>query len=350
MSSQATVFGVDRRIVTREQLRRVLVRMATRFAEGGELPKNLVAVVTVEDDTRPLTWFTLLSAFDDKRQTLRRSLVEDELTFSGTPFVVAVHDEPVGAYMFRRVQPGVARVTIASLSGRARAIISGAPGVDWANDAEDAIGLGLRSSFPGEPRTRFLDAITHGEGWILAVQHEVLAEPRVIADWSENPALDVPVAISTQLGRGEEPRRRSDTHQPLRKKSPTAARFSLQLAESLYAGGDTKAALDAVDRAIVSDEEHKDAWRLKSTFLYRLENFEEARNCARRAVELGPDDAVAWYDLACCAARVGDDEESLVSLARAVALEPSFGADAAADEDFAALRHRPRFQRLVSAR
>jgi len=68
----------------------------------------------------------------------------------------------------------------------------------------------------------------------------------------------------------------------------------------------------------------------------------------REAAARRGEDAVLLYDLACFESLNGEAEEALRHLARSLALDPSLRPGAAADSDFDAVRHDPRFQPLVS--
>jgi len=75
---------------------------------------------------------------------------------------------------------------------------------------------------------------------------------------------------------------------------------------------------------------------------------EGAEESYRRAVELDPKRASAWYRLACIAARRGDIEEALAHLEKASAESPEYREEAKSQPEFAALLEDPRFVRIVS--
>ena len=68
----------------------------------------------------------------------------------------------------------------------------------------------------------------------------------------------------------------------------------------------------------------------------------------REAAAQHGEDAVLLYDLACFESLAGETEEALGHLARSVELDAGLRAAAAADSDFDAVRHDPRFEGLVS--
>lgn len=79
--------------------------------------------------------------------------------------------------------------------------------------------------------------------------------------------------------------------------------------------------------------------------------FEEARGDLERAASFSPDDATVHYNLACAYALSGLPDQALLSLGRAVGLEPErFSAFAQEDADLSSLRDRPEFILMVEPR
>jgi quercetin dioxygenase-like cupin family protein len=81
---------------------------------------------------------------------------------------------------------------------------------------------------------------------------------------------------------------------------------------------------------------------------YGKGDFEEAaRIVADIAVE-HPNEAIAFFNLACCEARLGRTDDALDHLAQALALDSRFVELAKEDDDFESVRDEPRFKKLIS--
>ncbi|HEX7255913.1 MAG TPA: tetratricopeptide repeat protein [Gaiellaceae bacterium] len=69
----------------------------------------------------------------------------------------------------------------------------------------------------------------------------------------------------------------------------------------------------------------------------------------RSVVEEHPDAGIVLYNLACAETLLGEQDEALGHLRRAIELEERFREYARTDEDFDAMRERPEFHELVGA-
>lgn len=81
---------------------------------------------------------------------------------------------------------------------------------------------------------------------------------------------------------------------------------------------------------------------------YGSKDYEGAVAILRGALEQYPGNEGLTYNLACMEARLGREDEALAHLEEALAWEP-FKELAAGDDDFAGLRDRPEFQRLIAS-
>ena len=81
--------------------------------------------------------------------------------------------------------------------------------------------------------------------------------------------------------------------------------------------------------------------------LYKLGRSEEALESYKKAIELRPDYAEAWFNRACVYALKGERENALSDLKHAVELDTSFKEEAKKDKDFEALWDDYEFKRIV---
>lgn len=82
--------------------------------------------------------------------------------------------------------------------------------------------------------------------------------------------------------------------------------------------------------------------------LLKRGRIEEAEAQYRKAIQLDPQEPAPYYNLACTAARRGDRDAILAHLYVATVLGDVFREEAARDQEFAAYRDDPDFQKLVS--
>jgi tetratricopeptide (TPR) repeat protein len=77
---------------------------------------------------------------------------------------------------------------------------------------------------------------------------------------------------------------------------------------------------------------------MKGQVLFHLGRIREAARTMARLVELRPDNARDWYNLACAYSRLEKAHEALDALRRAVSLKPELSEDVGTDQDFEFLR------------
>lgn len=87
---------------------------------------------------------------------------------------------------------------------------------------------------------------------------------------------------------------------------------------------------------------------LRGNNLAGLGRYEEAIASYERAMEIKPNDANTFYNLACCYALQTKIELVLENLNKAINLSPEeYRHMAKSDTDFDGIRHNPRFQELI---
>jgi tetratricopeptide (TPR) repeat protein len=87
----------------------------------------------------------------------------------------------------------------------------------------------------------------------------------------------------------------------------------------------------------------------KASLMYDLENYAAAILIYQKIVENDLNDALGWYDLACCYALQGSSEPALTNLNKAIELEPDrFKHQARIDADFSSIREHPTFKNLTT--
>ena len=117
--------------------------------------------------------------------------------------------------------------------------------------------------------------------------------------------------------------------------------------EALRMRGDFEEALKSFEK--VRQEKEADvsllmamAWCFK-----RIDRLDQAIDAMKVAYRSSPKEAVVLYNLACYYSLVGDKEEALSWLARAIRLDFSFRDRVATETDFDPIRHDPDFQYLI---
>jgi tetratricopeptide (TPR) repeat protein len=88
-------------------------------------------------------------------------------------------------------------------------------------------------------------------------------------------------------------------------------------------------------------------WNAEAIPLFATGEYDRAREILLAGLELQPRAGGILYNLACAEARVGNADEALAYLERAVEIVPRFGALARDDEDLASLREDERFSAVT---
>jgi tetratricopeptide (TPR) repeat protein len=84
-------------------------------------------------------------------------------------------------------------------------------------------------------------------------------------------------------------------------------------------------------------------WVAEAIPAWRAGDYLSARVTIENGLREYPDNPSLLYDLACLEALLGEADQAIGHLRRAVELKPEYAKDAQADEDFASIRHRPDF-------
>jgi tetratricopeptide (TPR) repeat protein len=105
--------------------------------------------------------------------------------------------------------------------------------------------------------------------------------------------------------------------------------------------------IEFLSRVLECDPFFVDALRVHANNLAAKGQFARALQIDRRLVRLIPDNAIAWYNLACSYTVLGMVEPAFSALQRSLELGYSFLNRLRRDPDLKALRRDPRFARLL---
>jgi tetratricopeptide (TPR) repeat protein len=106
-------------------------------------------------------------------------------------------------------------------------------------------------------------------------------------------------------------------------------------------------ALDSFDEALQRYESDPNLWSDRGSLLYELQRYEDTIDCYVHVLALEPENALGYYNLACCHALLGHSETALDFLKQAIALNELYRAIAKTDSDFDTLRQTEAFQTLI---
>lgn len=95
--------------------------------------------------------------------------------------------------------------------------------------------------------------------------------------------------------------------------------------------------------AITLEPSNLDFYNGMGLAYYKLNNYESALNVFHLALEIDPTHATSHYNLACVRALLGQKQLALDSLAKAIALDPTFRRLALEDQDLLSLHTAPQF-------
>jgi tetratricopeptide (TPR) repeat protein len=105
--------------------------------------------------------------------------------------------------------------------------------------------------------------------------------------------------------------------------------------------------IEFLSRVLERDPYFVDALRVQANNLAATGQCARALQIDRRLVRLIPDNAIAWYNLACSYTVLGMVEPAFFALQRSLELGYSFVNHLRRDPDLKALRRDPRFARLL---
>jgi tetratricopeptide (TPR) repeat protein len=81
--------------------------------------------------------------------------------------------------------------------------------------------------------------------------------------------------------------------------------------------------------------------------LYKLNKFDEAKKAFDKAIELNPQNSMAWYNRACIYSLINNKNQSVFNLKRAIELDLSHKEEAKKEEDFKRLWTDEQFEELI---
>ncbi len=106
------------------------------------------------------------------------------------------------------------------------------------------------------------------------------------------------------------------------KATPEAARRSYEAGNAAFRQGDAAQAATAYEQAVGLWPAYGDAWLNLGAAYARLERIEDAASCARRVLELQPDDPRALNNLANALGALGRFDEATICYRRAIDIRP----------------------------
>jgi tetratricopeptide (TPR) repeat protein len=105
--------------------------------------------------------------------------------------------------------------------------------------------------------------------------------------------------------------------------------------------------IEFLGRLLDRDPYFVDALRVQATNLAAKGQYARALQLDRRLVRLAPEDAIAWYNLACTYTVMGMIDPGFFAIQRALELGYDCANRLRRDPDLKALRRDPRFDRLM---
>ena len=105
--------------------------------------------------------------------------------------------------------------------------------------------------------------------------------------------------------------------------------------------------IEFLGRLLERDPYFVDALRAQANNLAARGHYARALQLDRRLVRLIPEDAIAWYNLACSYTVLGMIDPGFFALARALELGYRYTRPLFRDPDLKSLRRDPRFERLL---
>src|SRR5882724_9553493 len=106
-------------------------------------------------------------------------------------------------------------------------------------------------------------------------------------------------------------------------------------------------AIESINRQLELNADEARAFNLGAIILARLGEVERAKQWNERAMSLAPDDDAILYNASCVFAVLGEEDQALAGLQRAIEAGLAGGDWVSHDPDWERLRDHPRFQALV---
>ena len=105
----------------------------------------------------------------------------------------------------------------------------------------------------------------------------------------------------------------------------------------------------AFDRALILKPELSTVLHAQGELFHHVRDYQSAISKYQTLVNLHPDDATAWYDLACCQSLIGNVDLAIFSLQKAIEIEPDeLKQVALTDSDFSSIWQEKAFKNLIS--
>src|SRR5436190_7691876 len=120
-----------------------------------------------------------------------------------------------------------------------------------------------------------------------------------------------------------------------------------QLGRSDEAQRAARLAMESINRHLELNPEEARAFNLGAIILARSGEVERAKQWNERAMSLAPDDDAILYNASCVFAVLGEEDQALAGLQRAIEAGLAGGDWVSHDPDWERLRNHPRFQTLV---
>ena len=120
-----------------------------------------------------------------------------------------------------------------------------------------------------------------------------------------------------------------------------------QLGRSDEAQRAARLAMESINRHLELNPEEARAFNLGAIILARSGEVERAKQWNERAMSLAPDDDAILYNASCVFAVLGEEDQALAGLQRAIEAGLAGGDWVSHDPDWERLRDHPRFQALV---
>ncbi|MGE0174107.1 MAG: tetratricopeptide repeat protein [Oligoflexales bacterium] len=111
---------------------------------------------------------------------------------------------------------------------------------------------------------------------------------------------------------------------------------------------DPDKAIFAYKDAIALEPNKSEYYTALGLTYYKKKDWDKALSEFAAAIEVNPEDAVAYYNEACVLALTGKEDKAMTSLKRAIQLDPTLQHTAKDDKDFAGIREKNNFQILIS--
>ena len=105
--------------------------------------------------------------------------------------------------------------------------------------------------------------------------------------------------------------------------------------------------MESINRHLELNPEEARAFNLGAIILARSGEVERAKQWNERAMSLAPDDDAILYNASCVFAVLGEEDQALAGLQRAIEAGLAGGDWVSHDPDWERLRDHPRFQALV---